>query len=197
LSLAGELLVLLLERLRIRSDFPHQDRISYRDLPALYLPDDALTRVTLEIQDLPAAESLALGFSHDRLAQGMLAQSLHRGDEQEQLLAVELDSRGKVDRGNRWATLGDRAGLVEHDHIEVPGSLESFALLDQHTELGTPSGRHHHRRRYREAHRTGTGDDQHRDRRNQTVQVGGLGPKVEPGHERRHRQREDDRNEDG
>ena len=89
------------------------------------------------------------------------------------------------------------SGLVEHHRIEPPASLQRLAAFDQDAELRAAAGRDHHGGRNREPHGAGTGDDQHRDRGDQGLEVRRLGSEHEPQHEGRDRDRDHHRHEDG
>ena len=70
----------------------------------------------------------------------------------------------RPDVGDRQLTGRDRAGLVEHDRVEMLASLEDLGAADQQPEPGAAPGADEDRDGRREPERTGTRDDQHGDR---------------------------------
>ena len=75
---------------------------------------------------------------------------------------VALDAVGDHDVDHRHASLGERAGLVEHRHVNGPCRLEYLTAFDDDPELGAATGPHHDGGGSREAQRTRARDDQHR-----------------------------------
>ena len=65
--------------------------------------------------------------------------------------------------------LGDGAGLVEHDGVELVRRLQRLAAADQDAVLGALAGADHDRRRRGEAQRARAGDDEHGDEVEQRV----------------------------
>ncbi len=95
----------------------------------------------------------------------MLAVGLGRGDQGQQLGLA--DSSGHHDVGEHGLALGDGAGLVQHDHVELVCGLQRFRGADEDAGLGALSGTDHDGQWRGEAERAGTRDDQHRDRGHQ------------------------------
>ena len=58
--------------------------------------------------------------------------------------------------------LGERAGLVEDDRVELAGPLEGDPVLDEQPVAGAERGRDRDDQRDREAQRVGAGDDEDR-----------------------------------
>ena len=58
-----------------------------------------------------------------------------------------------------------RAGLVEDHRVDFGQPLDGVAGIQDHAGAEQRAGRHHLHRRDRQRQRAGTGDDQHRDRR--------------------------------
>ena len=56
-----------------------------------------------------------------------------------------------------------RAGLVEHDRVDLGQPLEAVGGLDQHALAEQPAGRGHLHGRHGQRQRAGTGDDEHGD----------------------------------
>ena len=67
------------------------------------------------------------------------------------------------DRRHGRLALGQRAGLVDDERVDLLHALERLGVLDQHAGLRAAPDADHDRHRRREAERAGTGDDQHRD----------------------------------
>ena len=86
-------------------------------------------------------------------------------------LAASASSRpssksfGRDHVGQLRPALGQRAGLVDDQRVDMGEALQRLGVLDQHAGLRAAAGRRHDRHRRRQAQRAGTGDDQHRDRR--------------------------------
>ena len=76
-------------------------------------------------------------------------------------------------RRARWRhgrlALGQRAGLVDDERVDLLHVLEGLGVLDQHAGLGAASDADHDRHRRRKPERARTGDDQHGDRRDEAV----------------------------
>ena len=123
----------------------------------------------------------------------MLASPLQAGREPEQLLLVH--ARGRHERGHLRLALGQRAGLVDHQRVDLGEPLQRLGVLDQHARLGAAPGADHDRHRRRQAERAGARDDQHRDRGNQGVSHRGWRPEDRPhdeGDDRDHDHRRDE-----
>ena len=91
----------------------------------------------------------------------MLRQRLHARRQPQRLIRLKARRRDKI-RQARLAE-SERPRLVEGDHPRFAESLQRLALAKQHAELGGAARAGHDRGRRGEAHRAGTGDDQHGD----------------------------------
>ena len=144
-----------------------QPLIAERDLAAVDPAAHALAGDRVEPARLRELQAALLGSGDDRRRERMLARPLEAGGEPQQLVLV--DARGRHQRGHLGLALGQRAGLVDHQRVDLGEALERLGVLDQHARLGAAPGADHDRHRRREAERAGAGDDQHRDRGDQRV----------------------------
>ena len=80
--------------------------------------------------------------------------------------------------GHGRLAAGERAGLVEHDRVDLARLLQRLAAPDQDAVLGRLAGADHDRGRRRQAERAGAGDDQHRDRDLQRVASARVRPEA-------------------
>ena len=103
----------------------------------------------------------------------------------------------RVDRGQRRAALGQGAGLVDRQGVDLGQLLERLRLLDQDPGPSSAPGGHHDRHRCGQAQGTGTGDDQHRHSVDQGMGQARLRAEPEPGREGEHRHHQHDRHEPG
>ena len=78
-----------------------------------------------------------------------------------------IGSGDGLDRGQGGLALGQRAGLVDHQGIDLLEAFQRLGVLDQDAGLGAPPRAHHDRHRGRQPERAGAGDDQYRDRGDQ------------------------------
>ena len=119
-------------------------------------------------------------------ASGCSEPALERSGEPEHVRLVVAGLR--QDRDELGLADGQRAGLIDDERVDLREGLERLGVPDQHAGLGAAAGRGHDRDRRREAERAGTGDDQHRDRRDQRVGQRRRRPPDRPGDEGDHRQ---------
>ena len=103
----------------------------------------------------------------DRLGQRMLRARLEAQRQHQYVVVVEV--LGRHDVGQHRPALGQRAGLVDDQRVDVGQPLERLRVADQHAGLRAAPGRGHDRHRRREPERAGTGDDQHRNRRDDGI----------------------------
>ena len=68
----------------------------------------------------------------DRAGERMLGGALDGRREPQHLVPAEAVSRD--DFGHRRAALGQRAGLVDHQRVDLFEALQRFGVLDQHAE---------------------------------------------------------------
>ncbi len=85
------------------------------------------------------------------------------------------EARRRHDRGHRRLALGQGAGLVDDERVDLLHVLERFGVLDEHAGLRAAADADHDRHRRGEAERAGTGDDEHRDRGDEAVGEARLG----------------------
>ncbi len=111
----------------------------------------------------------------------MLRAELGRGSQEQHLVLREARHRDHVGEG-RLAP-GHGARLVEDDRVDLVGSLQGVAGLDQDAVFGALSDPDHQRRWCRQTEGTRTGDHQHCHRGDHRINECRCGPKREPGHE--------------
>ena len=97
----------------------------------------------------------------------MLAAALEAGRESEEFTL--LDTRDRLDGGDRRSPLGEGAGLVDHKGVDLLEALEGFGVLDKHALAGASADADHNGHGRRQAERAGACDDQHRHRRHQSI----------------------------
>ncbi len=131
-----------------------------------------------------------LGPERHGLADGVRAGRLDGADESQEGGLV----LGGVDGGQRHGSSGERAGLVEHDGVELRSSLEHRSGLEEHAELCTPARPHHDGGGGGESQGTRAGDDENRDR--VAKGRGDLARAHEPSDEHDGGDGDDDRDED-
>ncbi|EAQ12573.1 hypothetical protein RB2654_14845 [Rhodobacterales bacterium HTCC2654] len=143
----------------------------------------------LEPVRLGKRQSTVLCRPQDRLPDGMLGLGFDARGKAQRLVRIVTDQVGKL----RLA-LGQRPGLVERDDLDAFHDLKCVALAKQHAKLRAPTRADHDRGRRRQTHRTGTGDDEHRDTGDQSETQRRIGTEGEPdghghggdGHDPRH-----------
>ena len=91
------------------------------------------------------------------------------------------------DRDQPGLAFRQSPGFVDDQGIDLGKTFERFGILDQHAGLGTASRCRHNRHGCCQAKRTRTGDDQHRDRRNQRIGQRRIGAPHRPSDEGKHR----------
>ena len=101
--------------------------------------------------------------AHDRVGERMLGSALGRGGQREQLVLVQVRRRRRTTSVTRRPALGERAGLVEHDHPHGAEPLESLGVAEQDPGLGALARADHDRGRRGEPEGARAGDDQDRD----------------------------------
>src|SRR3954469_12151297 len=83
------------------------------------------------------------GTPEDRARQRMLAAALEaRGDLEHSLLGRAFGWNYGHEPG---LAFGERAGLVDHQRVDLFQALERFGITDEHARLGTPAGADHDR----------------------------------------------------
>ena len=96
---------------------------------------------------------------------------------------MRIEARRRHDGGDGRLAFGQRAGLVDHQRIDLLHALERFGVADQHAGLRAAPDADHDRHRRREPERAGAGDDQHRYRGDQAIGEARLRPETSPGRE--------------
>ncbi len=127
----------------------------------------ALTRERLEI--LTAGQfhaALDRAANHGR-RQRMLAAALQARGQSQQFGFAETGRR--LDDDESRLALRQRAGLVHDQRVGPVQHLQRLGVADEHARLGAAAGADHDRHRRRQAQRTGTGDDQHGHRPQDSV----------------------------
>jgi hypothetical protein len=134
---------------------------------------------------------------HDRLSERVLARLLEARREAQQFgLGHALDRQHGHDLR---PAAGQRAGLVDHQRVDLLQRLERLGAAKQDACLRATAERDRHRHRRGQAQRAGTGDDQRADGDDQRVGGPWLRPEDGPGqcrqqrhaHDRRHEPRRD------
>ena len=138
-------------------------------------------------------DALLLGRGDDGDGERMLAGPLDAGG-QAQDLGLREALRRHDGRDGRLA-LGQRAGLVDDERVDLLHVLQRLGVLDQHAGLGAAPDADHDRHRRGETERARAGDDQHGDRGDEPVGEARLGSPDRPGDEGQHRHADHGRHE--
>ena len=125
----------------------------------------------------------------------MLAGPLQAGS-QPQKLSLRPTGQGHHRRELRLA-LGERAGLVHHQRVNLFQNLQGLGVLDEHTGSGAAAGSDHDGHRRRQSQRARAGDDEHRHRAHESVGQARLRPDQRPDDESNHSHQHHRRNEVG
>ena len=80
-----------------------------------------------------------------------------------------LDAGRGLDRHDARLALGERAGLVDHQRVDLLQALQRLGALDQHARLRAAPDADHDRHRRGETQRAGAGDDEDGDGRDQAI----------------------------
>ena len=130
----------------------------------------------------------------DRSCQRMLA-ILFDGRRQSQQLVVG-DVADRMDGDQLRPALGERAGLVDHQRVDLFELFERGCIFHEHAFARPAADADHDRHRRGQAQRTGTGDDQHRHRADERIRQPRIGRSPHaPRDERQHRRRDHERHE--
>ncbi len=175
------------ERANVNSGRLHHGLIAERDPAAIDGSAHPLARDALEASDLGEREIAILGRTDDRGGEGMLAQTLETGREPQKFV---LAGAGRFHRHNPGLAFGQRAGLVDDQRIDLFQPLERFGVLDQNPGMSAPSHPNHDRHRRRQTQRARAGDDQNRDRRDQSISHARRRPEDRPRGEGENRDRD-------
>jgi hypothetical protein len=93
---------------------------------------DALAGRGVEVGDVRDRQPASVGGVDDGAAERVLGGASTRRGEPQQLVAVEAG--GRDDRGDRRAALGEGAGLVDDEGVDLLHQFERLGVLDQHAE---------------------------------------------------------------
>ena len=126
----------------------------------------------------------------------MLRAPFRRGHESQELLFVHRRVGQRGDGNDLGAAFGDRAGLVQHHRVDVPGHLERLRVADQDPVPRTEAGADHDRGRRRQPEGARAGDDEHGHRVQDRERERRVRPEHPPADERQQRDPDDDRHED-
>ena len=155
--------------------------VADRDLAAVDRADDTLAGDRFERGDGGKRRALPFGGAHDCGGQRVFTRTLQGGGQTEQ---VELCDRIEGFDGDDFRfALGQRARLVDNERVDFLEAFQRFGVFDQHARLGAATDAHHDRHRRRETQCARAGDDQHGDRRDQTVTEARLRAPNAPGEE--------------
>ena len=160
---------------------------------ALDRAERALAGGRVEVGDGRRRDALLLRGGDDGHRERMLARPLDAGRKAQDLGLGE--ARRRHDGGDRGLALGQRAGLVDDERVDLLHVLQRLGVLDQHAGLGAAPDADHDRHRRGEPERTGAGDDQHRDGGDEAVGEARLRPPDRPGGEGEHRDADHGRHE--
>ena len=149
---------------------------------------NALARRRIEVGASAEASPLLLRRGDDRRRQRMFARPLEAGGEAAAVRRRRSPAPDVTATTARLA-LGQRAGLVDDQRVDLLQPLERLGVLDQHARLRAAPDADHDRHRRRQPQRAGTGDDQHRHRGDQRVGDARLGAERRPGDEGERRRR--------
>ena len=162
----------------------------------LALPETmTLTPSTVPTTPLPTGESKSvtgdsgelalLRVRHDGHRQRVLARALDAGELLQHVLGREAGRR--LDVNDLRPSLGQRAGLVDHQRVDLLHALQRLGVADQHAVLRAAADAHHDGHRRGQAQRTGAGDDEHRHGRDERIAERGRRAPDQPGDEGQHR----------
>jgi hypothetical protein len=124
---------------------------------------DALAGYRFEVGGGPTCGLTLFGTGDDGLCQRMFGTPFQRGGQGQHV--VFLEARHGDDIGQLRPAFGQRAGFVDHQRIDARHALQRLGILDQDAGLGAATRRRHDRHGRCQTQRAGTGDDQHRNRR--------------------------------
>ena len=122
---------------------------------------DAAPEDRFKFPHLLRRDALLLCIAHDRLGERVLAVRLDRGRDAHQLLL--RNKAGEQHIGHARAALSDRAGLVEHDRVDVVQLLQRLRRAEQDAVFRALARADHDGDRRGQSERAGTADHQHRN----------------------------------
>ena len=158
---------------------------------------------TLPVAPLPVGEfeSLDVGKrqvsllrrADDGVGQRVFARPLNACRQPEKLGLLKSGCRH--DRNHLRLALGQRAGLVDYQRVDLFHALQRFGVLDENAGLRAAADTDHDRHRRGKAERAGAGDDENADRRNQPERHSRLRSEPRPGAKGDQRHGDHDRHE--
>ena len=185
----------LRQRSRIEAPIREQLLIAHDHLPAFDNASHTLARHGAEVRDVRRRKPALLGCRKDGRGQRVLTRLFERRCKTEDfVLAV---TRGGVYRDEARLALGEGARLVDDERVHLGQPLQCLGVLDEDPELRAAPARHHDRHRRRQAKRTRTSDDEHRNGIHQRMRQSRLRPPQRPRGKRHHSNGDDRRNEVG
>ena len=174
-ALAAQGLGLCGQRRHVDAELLHQRRVAQREGLAADIAAHADARARVELLGLVEGQVLLPRRSDDGGGQRVLAALVETGRQAQHLVFGE--ARGADRALERRPALGQRAGLVDDQGVDLAQVLDRGGVAEQHAIRRAAAGGDHDRHRRGQAERTGAGDDQHRHRIDQAVDPAGSGPK--------------------
>ena len=145
----------------------HQRGIADLDCTVVDTPGHAPAGDRFKIAGLLERQFAFVGGRADRARQRMLAGALQTRSQAQQVGLVEA-VRG-FDGDHTRRALGERAGLVHEQHVHVLHALERFGIAYEHAFTRAASDADHYRHGCGKTQRTGAGDDEHGNGRDQRM----------------------------
>ncbi len=173
LALPAQGLGLRGERLGVHAELRHQCAVAERDLLAVHPAQDTLARLRLEVRCAGELDAALLRAPDDGRGQGVLAAALEARGEAQQRRLIRTCGRG--DRDQLGFALGQGAGLVHHEGVDLAHHLDGLGVLEQHPHVRAAPGRHHDGHGRRQPQGARAGDDEHRHGVDERKSHGGLG----------------------
>ena len=164
-----------------------------REPLALDHADDAFAGRRIEAAHGAELDFALGGGRDDGRGQRMLAAALDARRKAQHLRLVEAGQRD--DRHDLRLAFGQRAGLVDHQRVDLLHALERLGVLDQHALLRAAADADHDRHRRGKPERAGAGDDQHAHRGHQAEGEARLRAERRPGGKGNERDRDHRRHE--
>ncbi|MNV18331.1 hypothetical protein D3C71_1091530 [compost metagenome] len=142
--------------------FVHQRGIAKQQLPAIHHALHTHAGQGIEIVHAGQRHPARVCFGHDRGRQRMLAALVQAGRPLQDLIGSE--GRHRLHVAERWPALGQRAGLVDHQRVDLAQCFDRLGIAEQHPVLRGATGGDHDRHRCGQPQCARAGDDQHRYR---------------------------------
>ncbi len=184
---------LLIQRIGGDAELRQEFGVADRHAPALDHADRALAGRRVEAEHRDELDATLSRGCDDRLRQGVFARPFDAGGKAQDFVVHEAVRRNDGD--DLRPSFGQRAGLVDHQRVDLLHPFERLGVADQHAGLRAAADAHHDRHRRREAERARAGDDQHADRGDERVGKARLRSERRPGDKGERRHRDDRRHE--